>query len=287
VTPEEYSALSQFVDRVERGILSQRQTERKAEKDKRDAVLATIPPMAFEMPVEDLAIPDRLHALLVEAGYITIGDVLLQLRLDADAILGLNGVGPKSMQELEEALAAISFPEAPVLEEEAVPEAELAPLEGVVAEAIEEEAEAEGEVPVEAAAPEIEEVELAAEAGVEPGVEAVAEPIAEEVTEVIEPVIIPEIVEEVPAEAIPVELEAAETKEEELPTSLDELFTLKPEVFDVEVVDEEEEEETGDRKKKKQKKKKYVEMEYDPDKDAMIVKRKRKRDGSDWENWNY
>jgi N utilization substance protein A len=124
VTPEEYSALSQFVDRVERGILSQRQTERKAEKDKRDAVLATIPPMAFEMPVEDLSIPDRLHALLVEAGYITIGDVLLQLRLDADAILGLNGVGPKSMQELEDALAAVSFPEAPVVEEEAEPEAE-------------------------------------------------------------------------------------------------------------------------------------------------------------------
>jgi N utilization substance protein A len=237
--------------------------------------------MAFEMPVEDLAIPDRLHALLVEAGYITIGDVMLQLRLDADAILGLNGVGPKSMQELEEALAAVSFPEAPVVEEEVAPEAELAPLEGVVNEAIE--AEVVAEIPVEAAAPELEEVELAAEAGAE----LEAELIAEEVTEVIEPVIIPEIVEEVPAEAIPVELEAAEAKEEELPTSLDEIFTLKPEVFDVEVVDEEEEDETGDRKKKKKKKKKFVEMEYDPDKDAMIVKRKRKRDGSDWENWNY
>jgi len=271
VTPEEYSALSQFVDRVERGIISQRQTERKAEKDKRDAVLATIPPLAFEMPVEDLAISDRLHALLVEAGYITIGDVMLQLRLDSDAILGLNGVGPKSMQEIEEALAGLSIPEVPIAEEEAAPEAELAPLQEAVAEAIEMEAEAY----VEEAKPEVGEVEL------------VAEPGEEEVVEIIESVVIPEAVVEEPAEAIPVEIEAVEAKEEELPTSLDELFTLKPEVFDVEVVDEEEEDETGDRKKKRKKKKKFVEMEYDPDKDAMIVKRKRKRDGSDWENWNY
>lgn len=271
VTPEEYSALSQFVDRVERGIISQRQTERKAEKDKRDAVLATIPPLAFEMPVEDLAISDRLHALLVEAGYITIGDVMLQLRLDSDAILGLNGVGPKSMQEIEEALAGLSIPEVPIAEEAAAPEAELAPLEEVVAEAVEMEAEAY----VEEAAPEVGKVEL------------VAEPGEEEVVEIVEAVVIPEVVVEEPAEAISVELEAAEAKEEELPASLDELFTLKPEVFDVEVVDEEEEDETGDRKKKKKKKKKFVEMEYDPDKDAMIVKRKRKRDGSDWENWNY
>ena len=271
VTPEEYSELSQFVDRVERGIISQRQTERKAEKDKRDAVLATIPPLAFEMPVEDLAISDRLHALLVEAGYITIGDVMLQLRLDSDAILGLNGVGPKSMQEIEEALAGLSIPEVPIAEEEAAPEAELAPLQEAVAEAIEMEAEAY----VEEAKPEVGEVEL------------VAEPGEEEVVEIIESVVIPEAVVEEPAEAIPVEIEAVEAKEEELPTSLDELFTLKPEVFDVEVVDEEEEDETGDRKKKRKKKKKFVEMEYDPDKDAMIVKRKRKRDGSDWENWNY
>jgi N utilization substance protein A len=44
VTPEEYSLLSQFVDRVERGILNQRQTEQKVEKDRRDAIIATLPP---------------------------------------------------------------------------------------------------------------------------------------------------------------------------------------------------------------------------------------------------
>jgi N utilization substance protein A len=77
-------------------------------------------------------------------------------------------------------------------------------------------------------------------------------------------------------------------KEEELPTTLDELFTLKPEVFDVdiaEIEDEEDEEgEAGTGKKKKKKKKKFVEMEYDPDKDVVIVKRKRKRAGSEWDD---
>jgi hypothetical protein len=79
---------------------------------------------------------------------------------------------------------------------------------------------------------------------------------------------------------------------EEIPASLDEIFALKPEAFDleltdVELEDEEEEDETGKKKKKKKKKKKFVEMEYDPEKDVMIVKRVRKRGEPGWDdNWN-
>ena len=273
VTPEEYALLSQFVDRVERGIISQRQTEKKVEKDRRDAVLATLPPQAFEMQLEDLSVPERVKTLLSVAGYITVGDLMLQIQLDADSILGLNGIGPKSMQEIETELTNLSFPEAPV---EAEGE-ELAP-EGV--EVVEEGVEPLIEVPTEIVMAEPAEAEL------------VTAPIAEEipVAEAEEP----EILETTPlAEADVEEVSVAEPVspveiEEELPTSLDELFTLKPEVFDVnlEEIEEDEEGEEGDRKKKK-KKKKYVEMEYDPDKDVVIVKRKRKRGAAGWEDdWN-
>src|SRR3990170_1848818 len=273
VTPEEYALLSQFVDRVERGIISQRQTEKKVEKDRRDAVLATLPPQAFEMQMEDLSVPERVKTLLSAAGYITVGDLMLQIQLDADSILGLNGIGPKSMQEIETELTNLSFPEAPV---EAEGE-ELAP-EGV--EVVEEGVEPLIEVPTEIVMAEPAEAEL------------VTAPIAEEipVAEAEEP----EILETTPlAEADVEEVSVAEPVspveiEEELPTSLDELFTLKPEVFDVnlEEIEEDEEGEEGDPKKKK-KKKKYVEMEYDPDKDVVIVKRKRKRGAAGWEDdWN-
>jgi hypothetical protein len=83
-------------------------------------------------------------------------------------------------------------------------------------------------------------------------------------------------------------LEEDEDEEEEKP-SLDELFDIKPEDFEVLIPEDEfEDEEESDKKKKKKKKKKYVQVEYDPEKDAVIVKRQRKRGGDDWEEeWNY
>ena len=266
ITPEEYTLLSQFVDRVERGILNQRQAERQIVKDRRDEILATLPLAAFEMPIGDLGLSERVHSLLTEAGYATIGDLMLQLQLDSDAILSLNGIGPKSMEEIEAALAKVSFPEAEVIEPvEALP----LPEEPEVVEVAAEMAEPQAEVLLESAemvAVETPTLEAAPVEALETA-EVQAEPEGAPTAEV-------ELVE------------AGEEKEEEIPATLDELFTLKPEVFDVdiaEIEDEDEEGETGTGKKKK-KKKKFVEMEYDPDKDVVIVKRKRKRAGSEWDD---
>jgi N utilization substance protein A len=273
ITPEEYSILSQFVDRVERGILDQRQAERQLVKDRRDEILVTLPPAAFEMQLDDLNLPERVNHLLSDAGYTTVGELMLQLQLDSDAILSLNGIGPKSLEEIETAIAQISFPAVEVIE----------PVEEII-------------LPQE---PEV--VEVAAEIA-EPEAEVVPEPVEIEAVEVAAPMEAAPV-EEIPSEAIEVaevqvepelapiaEAELVESieKEEEMPSTLDELFTLKPEVFDIdmaEIDDEDEEEgETGTGKKKKKKKKKFVEMEYDPDKDVVIVKRKRKRAGSEWDD---
>lgn len=281
VTPEEYTILSQFVDRVERGIISQRQAEKKVEKDRREVAMASIPAQAFETLLEDLALPKRVFDVLTEAGFNTVGDLMLQMKLDTDAILGLNGIGPKAMEEIQEALDTLSLPE---VTEEAQAEA---PAEAE-AEALPPE-----EAPAEVAAKATAEEAAPAEAEGEPAPETTPEgapaeePLAAaagQAPEAAEP-------EEAPAappaeEAAPAP--AAETREEEMPSTLDELFTLKPEVFDITSIEfEEEEGEEGDRKKKKKKKKKYVEMEYDPERDVMILKRKRKR-GVDWvdDDWN-
>jgi len=276
VTPEEYTLLGQFVDRVERGIINQRQEEQKVERERRDVARAAIPEPAYETPLEDLNLPDRVSSILTESNYFTVGSLMLQMKLDSDAILALNGIGPKAMEDIESALEEISFPEAV---EEAEPAEEIEIEVEAEAEPIEEIAEV-SETPEPQPEDELVEAEL-----VEP--EAVVEEGAEEVSE-------PEIQVD---EVIEVEVEAEEEEmlalpdEEDLPASLDEIFALKPEVFEAIPTedDEEEEEETGRKKKKKKKKKKFVEMEYDPDKDVVVVKRKRKRGGVDeWEDdWEF
>lgn len=304
VTPEEYQVLTQFVDRVERGLIRQRQSEKRAEEERQRIARANIPDAAFAIPLENFEVSDRVYAVISEAGYQTVGDLMLQMKTDPDAILRLSGMGPKAMRELEAALDAISFP----AEAEAQPEAgqeEQLEAEGQL-EAEEQPADEAGVVTdeqvlqpeivdavVEAGAPEaeqaqpetaeLEEAPEAAEAGeveaeVAPELEATPEAAAEVVPDE------GEIAGE--PEAAMVTEDTPLTEEEELST-LDELFALRPDVLDIpQVDDEEEEEEDGDKKKRKKRKKKYVEVEYDPDADIMLVKKKRKRGGVDWdENW--
>lgn len=272
VQPEEYQVLSQFVDRVERGLIRQRQKERQIEEERQRVIEAQIPEEAYKIPLEDLGISPRITSVLGGAGYTTVGDLMLQMRLDSDAILALSGIGPKAMADIEKALAGLVFEAA---EEEIVakePE-EVAPEMAVAAVA----AEAMEEVPEEI-------VELAtAEAEVQ-----VVEPVSVE-AEPVEPEMVSAEEIEAPIEALEEakpEISEVEIPEEE-PSSLEEIFALKPEVLEyVEpVYDEDEEEEEPGRRKKKKKKKKYVEMEYDPDKDVVVYKKKRKRGewDTDWD----
>lgn len=279
VTPEEYQVLSQFVDRVERGLIRQRQAELRAKEDRQKATRALVPDAAFSIPLDQIGLSDRYYNLLTEAGYQSAGDLKFQMLTDPDSILGLSGIGPKAMKEIETALDQVEAlkpavetepeVEAQVTEAEAeteAPEVEEAPAVTAEAEpeAVEEPVEA---APVDAAPVEI--VEEVPEAELQPG-EAAEEAEAEAEQ--------PETVEgEKPAEPEEVEEE---------PASFDELFSLKGSVYDYSIEEEEEEEEETDKKKKKKgkKKKKFVEMEYDPEADIMVVKKKRKRGGGLWDD---
>lgn len=141
ITPEEYTILGQFVDRVERRTIEQQRADDKASAEKLSEARAGVPDIAFTQPLEVLGIPEHVFNILTEAEYHTAGDLLLAMRLDPDKVLRLPGVGPKAMKAIEKAIAEATF-EAPVTEEPAAPVAEVvaeapvaetaAPAEGVV-----------------------------------------------------------------------------------------------------------------------------------------------------------
>ncbi|RMF50609.1 MAG: transcription termination/antitermination protein NusA, partial [Anaerolineae bacterium] len=107
--PEEYQRLQDFVSRVEGYVAEERDEKARAKKLREKAARSGIPAEAFEMPVEELEVSVRISTLLREAGYDTVGDVMVQMRTNSDEILKLQGFGPKAMQSLEEALAALEF----------------------------------------------------------------------------------------------------------------------------------------------------------------------------------
>lgn len=273
VQPEEYQVLSQFVDRVERGLIRQRQKEKQIEEERLRVIEAQIPEEAYRIPLEDLGISPRITSVLGGAGYTTVGDLMLQMRLDSDAILALSGIGPKAMADIEKALAGLVF-EAPKEEALAIEPGEAAPemVEAVAAETIQ-------EVPKEV----VEQAYAEAEVQVVEPVSVEAELVEPQIVSVEEVEALPEAFETI--EAVAPEVSEIEIPEEE-PSSLEEIFALRPDVLEyVEPIDDDDEEEEPGRRKKKKKKKKYVEMEYDPDKDVVVYKKKRKRGewDTDWD----
>jgi N utilization substance protein A len=246
ITPEEYQMLGRFVNKVETGVEDQRQAELEAQKAKEDEIRALIPSTAFHIPLDDLPISPRQIITLTGEGYSTIGDLMLQLKLDSDVILAIQGLGPKTMEEIHKAIDEFEFPE---------------PEEEVVVEA-----EAEAELPAEEA------IEPEAEAEVEPEAEAEeAEPVME--AEAAEPVVEEELEEEEAVE------EEAVTFEEVIAAS--EITFIEDEEEDDELQRFEKDREKGSKKKK------YRQVEYDPDLDVTIVRRRRKRETDEWdeENW--
>ena len=247
LTPEEYDQLIQFVDRIERRSATKRQAEKKAEELRRQEVRATLPEQAFRESVAETELSEHISRTLMEAGYITLGDLMLQMKLNPDVVLALQGIGPKAMLEIDNLMVAKTAEFAAI---------ETPPVETVV----------EVEAPVEQ--PSVE------PAAVEPEAAPVAEaPAGEQPVSVEEA---PEPVAEGPA---------APEAEEEMPATLDELFALKPEALEATpAAGDEEEDESGKKGKKKGKKKKHVEVTYDPDRDLVMVRKKHKR-GDGWGDW--
>ena len=226
LTPEEYTLLGQFVDRVERRNTQIKEEAVRADEERVSAARAEVPPIAFTMPLDQLGLKEHVFNILVEAGYENIGNLMMSLKLDENKVLGLAGVGPKAIQNIQEQLAAIQFPEVPV--------------------------------------------EVQAEAGIteEMPVEQVAEPSAVDA---------PPLEIENPAKVEKVEEETEEENAKD-GVSLDELFKLKPEIFQSPSGMDDDE---AAKKKGKKQKKKGVELVLDEELGEVVGHKKHKRGEDD------
>ena len=272
LTPEEYDVLFRFVDRVERGMVAQLRARREAEAARMAELRRGIPEVAFETPLDVLGLTPRLIMSLTEAGYHSVGDLIVALRRDPDAILALQGVGPRTLQHVQQALdayleehAAEAAEEAAAAEEEAAPEALEAEVEPTPAPSETDLAEAE---PVPETQPQEEPTPSVADLIV-----AEAEPLPPREDEALE-------------ESVPVAPEA-ETEQPPLEDlfSAQRLFQDRSEVLVEETEEEPPAAEPAKKKKKKRKKRRYVELDYDEEGGDYYVSRRRKRGDGDWEDW--
>jgi hypothetical protein len=234
--------LSQFVDRVERRTIQIKEDAARAEEEKVTTARAEVPTAAFGMPLEQIGLKEHVFNILIEAGIDTVGALMMSMKMDANKVLGLPGIGPKAMQNIEETLADIIFPEPP-------PAEQIEPVAEPVAEA-------------------------------EPQPEAVA--VAVEVAPAEEA---PGAEQQAPAKKEP--KKGAEEQEDDEHAkdgvSLDELFAMKPEIFQTPAT---EEEDSADKKKGKKGKKKSVELVLDEERGEVVGRKKHKRgDGELGEDW--
>ncbi|HEY2980476.1 MAG TPA: transcription termination factor NusA [Anaerolineales bacterium] len=235
VTPEEYTALGQFVDRVERRTIQIKEEAARVEEEKMSAARAEIPAGAFKTPLDQAGIREHIFNILTEAGYETAGDLMMALKTDPNSVLALAGIGPKAMQNIEETLAGLTYPEPEPEPEPAV--AEAAPVE----------------IP--------------------------ADVVILEATPLVDDP------DEIKKESVKGKADEKDEKEEvegefaKDGVSLDELFTLKPEIFQTATPGTEED--AADKKKGKKGKKKSVELEFDENLGQVVGRKIHKRGGDD------
>jgi transcription termination/antitermination protein NusA len=254
VTPEEFTMLGQFVDRVERRTIQIKEDAARAEEEKVTTARSEVPTAAFGMPLEQLGLKEHVFNILVEAGIDTIGALMMSMKMDANKVLGMPGIGPKAIQNIDESLATINFPEPEPLVSEPVAEAE--PM-----------AEPESQLQPEAAA------EIAVE----------QTPVAVEEAPVVEQ---PGQEKKEPKTS-PAKGKVGEEPEDDEHAkdgvSLDDLFSMKPEIFQTAGA---EDDESADKKKGKKGKKKSVELVLDEERGEVVGRKKHKRGddelGEDW-----
>ena len=265
ITPEEYHIMGSFVDRVEQGVLQRRLAIRQEYEMRLKSAEEAVPKAVYELPVFTLGLPDEINQKLADEEYENIGDLMVQFFFDSNKLKAIEGIDEDVLNDIKNAfdLLTSTLPEP---EPEVEPEA--------------------GEIEEKAVSPEEPAIEEVSEVEIEEEKEAEVEEIPDEVVETealeaeVEEEISEEIIEEKTEEPISAEKPVEEETEDEL-ESLEEIFKLKPEMLDVPDLDEEMEDDT-----KRRKRKKYVDVEYDPEKDVTIYRKKHKRKEDEWEDWD-
>jgi N utilization substance protein A len=252
--PEEYDLMARFVDRVERRITRRPEAE-KVSEDQFAKAKAMVPADSFNINILDSGLPEHVAYILQEAGYSTVGEMAVQMKIAPDEILRLNGIGPRAMQEINKLMEKLDAQ----MEAEKAAQAAVEEIPQPLAETIE--------------AMEMVEAEES-----KPESIAEIEPVVEEPELALESPILPTQFEE--------EYTREETEEEEEEPSFEQIFDLKLTPVDETLFEDEEEGEvipTRKEKKKGKKKKKHTQIEYDPDRDTIIIRKKHRRGDGGWD----
>ena len=264
ITSEDYYNLDRLVGGVEGKIIAARSAAFEEERKVRAEARKAIPEQAWQLDLEALDLPGRVHNLLLDAEIETVGALIMTLSLGDEAFLNIKGLGEKALEIVQEHLANFDgWAE--------VPEPD------VVAEVVADEAE---EVVAESeAVAESEEVEIEAVAEVEPEAEVVAEPEVETAV-AAEPEPEAEVVPAVPVIddlsqplVDPTPVKAPKKKKTKKPAVVIARPTATP------AVDPEEERRRG---------RKGKQLVLDEESGEVVVKRKRKgsRGRPDWEEYD-
>lgn len=246
---EDYDVLVKFVDMVEKDLYAERQQVLEAQRKAIQETRASIPASAFDIELSEDLLPVSVLSILQEGKINDLGTLALEFKTKPGTIKNLDGIGPKTLEKIEELINNITeiIPFEP--EEVEEPEAELVESEPVAA--------AEEE-PAAAPTAEVEEV------------------VVQEPETIEEPV----MVEEPVAESIVEEPEEESEPKEEL--SFEEMFKLETEQMSGRSSMDDDLDDFSEKDDKKKKKKKFQSIVYDPDLDMTVVKRKHKRDDDDW-----
>jgi len=261
LTPEEYDQMAQFVDRVEKRTTIRRIPEKPVIDKELEAISQGIPQAAFEENILDSSLPEHVAYILQEAGYTTVGELAVQMKRDADAVFRLQGIGPRALNEIKRLMESIQIASQP----ETAPVTEEQPMEMVQPETVELQVTAEPEE----------------KAVVEEPIPVSPVELPEQPVEPAEPKI-PEVEEVILGEAQPL---PEEEIAQEVEPSFDELFSIRSEMTEPVEFDEDEEELISGKagKKKGKKKRRFIEIEYDPDRDLTVSRKKHKRGAEEWD----
>lgn len=261
ITSEDFHILDRIVGGVEGRIIAERAAEHEDWRKKRAAARRAVPDNAWQVPLDALDLPGRIHNLLLDNQVETVGDLLLVLEMGDHIFLGFKGLGDAALETTKEHLARYEKSKtaaAPVVVETAVPEA-------VAEAAAEAEAEAVIAVEAETEAAAAEMVESAAEP-IETAVEAEAEPVVMVAAPTEEPTPVIEDLSHSLVKTTP----APEPKKKQ---PVIQIARTTPPL-----------EEVVDDKKKSKKVRKGKELIFDEDAGEVVTKRKRKgsRNRDEW-----
>ncbi|GIK58298.1 MAG: hypothetical protein BroJett015_39610 [Chloroflexota bacterium] len=260
ITSEDFHILDRIVGGVEGRIIAERAAEHEDWRKKRAAARRAVPDNAWQVPLDALDLPGRIHNLLLDNQVETVGDLLLVLEMGDHVFLSFKGLGDTALETTKEHLARYEKSKAaaaPVVVATAVPET-AAEVEAVMA--------VEAEEKTEAAAAEM--VESMAEP-MEAAVEAEAEPVVEVAAPAEEPAPVIEDLSHSLVKTAP----APEPKKKQ---PVIQIARTAPPL-----------EEVVDDKKKSKKVRKGKELIFDEDAGAVVTKRKRKgsRHRDEWDEF--